>query len=407
MNHLTNQVGSTFCIEFPAKGAYVNVRRVTETPSGDYRGWVELFNGDVRLHGSALNLCLASARQGVVKSLNGKSGGLPWSDMLDTACNDVVAKLQAGAPVQTIRSSDAVAPEQFLVAPFLPTHEPTIVFGKGGSCKSYVALLLGIAAQLSWKNNPLAWTAPPKPVRTLYLDWETSRDVVHRRVKRLVKGMGLPELDICYRECRGSLSTEVDAVAGLVLKHEIGLVIVDSAGRAVGDDLNAPGPVNGFYSALRQLGATSLIVHHCAKNGFTKEKTPFGSQYFEANARSAWLIEREREGNDTDFALSLANTKVNDSPKHGNLGLRIHFDNTLGQESTRFELADLKQTEFCNRVPLKERMIDLLRHHGRLPVAAMAEELGESPVTIRARANGDKSTFVKVGEEWALKSNVQ
>lgn len=403
MEHRTDQVGNTFCVQFPEKGAYINVRRVVETPNGDFRGWVELYNGDVRLHGSALNLCLANARQAVIRAVNGRSGGLPWADMLDIACHDVVARLQAGNPLETIRSAEAAPPERFLVAPFLPFREPTILFGRGGSCKSYLALLLGLAARIPWKDNHLGISTGPKAVSTLYLDWETSKDVVHRRIRRLVKGMRLPDVDVSYRECRGSLVTEVDAVASLVLKHQIGLVIVDSAGRAVGDDLNAPGPVNTFYGALRQLGTTALIVHHCAKNEFSRERTPFGSQYFEANARSAWFIERQREGNDTDFVVSLSNTKVNDSPKHGALGLRVHFDNTPGQESTRFEVADLNETEFAHRVSLKERMVDLLRH-GPLSVAALAEELGESPVTIRARLNGCKDTFTKVGQEWGLKN---
>ena len=406
MEHVFEQSGNTFCVSFPKVGAFISVARIKELSSGDYRGWVELYAGDVKLHGSVVNLCLASARQTLQRSLNGKAGELPWGDMLDTACNEVIARLQAGSPMVTISSDAPVAPEQFLIKPFLPMHEPTILFGRGGSCKSYVGLLLGIAAQLAWRNNPLGWTTPLKPVRVLVLDWETSRDVVHRRVKRLVKGMSLPAVNIDYRECRGSLATEVDAVAGLVLQHKIGLVIVDSAGRAVGDDLNAPGPVNAFYAALRQLDVTSLIVHHCAKNELTREKTPFGSQYFEANARSAWFIEREREGSDTDFAVSLTNTKVNDSPKHPVVGLRVHFDNTPGQESTRFEATDLKHTEFADRMPLLEQIEAALLRSSLTP-AELAEELGKPTSTISPVLSRHKDRFASLGAgKWGVTANV-
>jgi AAA domain len=402
MQVMVEQVGKTFSVSFPDSGAHIGFSRITDQRNGDYRGWVSLCDGDVLLHSSAINLCTASARQTLVKSLN---NSLPWASMLDTACLEVAKRLMAGSPAEVIRSEDDVQPERHLVEPFLPLGEPTLVYGRGGSCKSYLALPLGVFVQLPWPENPFGWKVGQKSVNVLYCDWETSKDVIHRRLKRLLRGMGLPEaLHMTYRQCQGTLVSELEAIERIVMDQKIGFVVIDSAGRACGGDLNAPAPVNEFYTAIRQLGVTVLIVHHTSKDEFMKQKTPFGSSYFENNARSQWHIEREREGNETDFAVSLSHTKVNDSAKHRPLGLRVRFDNTPGQESTAFELCDLQETEFTRKLPLRER-IERLLQNGPLQPSEIAGELGEKEDVVRARLSDGKKHghFQNDGHFWSLK----
>jgi len=402
----TEQVGKTFDVSFPDTGAHIGFSRITDLHSGDYRGWVSLCDGDVLLHGSAINLCTASARQSLLKSLNGHSGTLPWSGMLDMACIEVIKRLMAGSPAEVIRSEETVPAEQYLIEPFVPLNEPTLLFGRGGSCKSYLALLFAVFVQLPWPANPFGWKVDSKSTNVLYLDWETSRNVIHRRLKRLLSGMGAPPaLHIIYRQCRGTLVSELEAIEKTVMDHQIGFVIIDSAGRGCGGDLNAPAPVNEFYTAARQLGKSPLIIHHSAKDEFRKEKTPFGSTYFENNARSQWYVEREREGNETDFVISLSHTKVNDSAKRRSIGLRVKFDNTPGQETTRFELCDLKQTEFADKLPLKDRLAVLLQD-GPLPIDKIAAQLGATEATVRTRLYENQNLFAKRQDKtWELKKN--
>jgi hypothetical protein len=404
MQVIVNQVGKTFDVSFPETGAHIGFSRITEQHNADYRGWVFLYNGDVLLHSSVINLCTASARQSLLKSL-GSSDTLPWTTMLDTACLEVTRRLMRGLPAEEIRSEDNVPPEQHLVDPILPLTEPTLLFGRGGSCKSYLALLLAISVQLPWADNPLGWRPGLKPVNVLYCDWETSRDVIHRRLKRLVRGLGLPEVHVMYRQSRGTLVSELEAIERLVMENKIGFIVLDSAGRACGGDLNAPAPVNEFFNAIKQLGVTALIVHHTSKDEFSKQKTPFGSTYFENNARSQWYIEREREGNETDFVISLSHTKVNDSPKHRPIGLRVRFDNTPGQESTAFELCDLQETEFTGKLPLRERIERLLVQSGAMQPSDIATELVEREDVVRARLNDGKKRgqFHNDGHLWRLK----
>jgi hypothetical protein len=265
--------------------------------------------------------------------------------------------------------------------------------------------LLAVCVGLPWQGNPFGWAVPSRSVSTLILDWETDRNTIHRRLKRLLRGMGLPEAFwLNYRQCRGPLMSELEAVEQAVMEKKVGLVILDSAGRACGGDLKEAGPVNAFYSAISQMGVTSLIIHHLAKDEFTKQKTPFGSAYFENNARSQWHIEKE-QGEETDFALSLSHTKVNDFAKHRAIGLRVKFENTPGSEATAFELCDLKDSEFADRVPLKDQIQASLSESGLLSVSEIASQTGKAEAVIRTILNRNKKLFVRVEGKWGILSD--
>lgn len=400
MQTRVEQVGRVFCCTFD-NGAVVRASRIRELPSGDYRGLLEVCDGDVLLHSSTVNMSVAGGRQAVVRSLNGSRDD--WGSVIDAACGQVIHRLMRGSPTVEICSEDLVSPQRYLLDPFLPLDQPTMLFGKPGSTKSYLALLMTVMVALPDATSAFGWKTGSKSANSLYVDNETSRDTVHRRLQELVRGMGLPPISIHYKRLYGSLSSELEGIQQTILDEKIGFVVVDSAGKGCGGDIKEAGPVNEFYGALNQLGVTVLVVHHQPKDEFAKQKSPFGSQYFEANARSVWHAERG-EGAENDFTVCLAHTKANDSGLHRPFGLRVRFDLAAKGKSVAFAPCDLKDSEFASKVPLRERMTDVLRA-GALPTGEIAEQLGETEHTVRTTLNRWKNAFVKVDGKWALRAH--
>ena len=396
----TEQLGRVFCCSFD-DGCVVRASRIRELPSGDYRALLEILDGDVLLHSSMANLCTASGRQAVVRSLNGSRDN--WGSILDAACGQVIHRLMLGSPTVEICTELAVSPQRYLLDPFLPLNQPTLLFGKPGSTKSFMALLMVVLVQLPVPDNAFGWKTGQKCTDCLYLDNETSRDTVRRRLQELLRGMGLPPIHIHYKRLIGALSAELESIQQTVMDKDIRLVVLDSAGKGCGGDITQAGPVNDFYTAVNQLGVTSLIIHHQPKDEITKNKSPFGSQYFEANARSVWHIERG-EGSEDDFMVLMRHTKSNDSALHRPMGLKVQFGQTSEGKSVRFGLADLRDSEFASKLPLRGRMIDILKS-GPLSVAEIAEQAGETQHTVRTVLNRCKNDFLKVSGKWGLKAH--
>lgn len=393
------QVGRVFACSFD-DGAVVRASHIRELPSGDYRGLLQVLDGDVLLHSSIANLCTATGRQAIVRSLNGSREN--WDSIIDTACGQVIHRLMQGSPAVEIRTEDAVSPQRYLLDPFLPLDQPTMLFGKPGSTKSFMALLMAVLVQLPVPDNDFGWKTGQQHTNCLYLDNETSRDTVHRRLQELLRGMGLPPIHIQYKRLNSALSAELEGVQQTIMDKQISFVVLDSAGKGCGGDITQAAPVNDFFTALNQMGTTSLVVHHQPKDEFTKKRSPYGSAYFEANSRSVWHIERG-EGSENDFVVMVRHTKSNDSALHRPIGLKVQFGQTPEGKSVHFRPHDLRDTEFASKLPLRERMADLLSH-GPLTVPEMAGALGESQASVRARANESRETIFRKlpGDEWGL-----
>lgn len=396
----TEQIGRLFCCSFD-NCCVVRVSRIRELPSGDYRGLVEVCDGDVLLHSSVANICVATGRQAIVRSLNGSPHN--WRAMIDAACADIIRRLMRGSPTVEICSEVPVIPQRYLVDPFLPLDQPTLLFGKPGSTKSFLALLMIVLVQLPLPKNDFRWTTSQKCTNCLYLDNETSRDTVHRRLQELLRGMELPPLHIHYKRLTGPLVSELESVQRTILDEKIGFVVLDSAGKGCGGDITQAGPVNDFFTALSQLGVTTLVVHHQPKDELSKNKSPYGSAYFEANARSVWHIERG-EGSEDDFLVMLRHTKSNDSALHRPIGLKVRFGKTAEGKSVQFGLSDLRDSEFAVKLPLRERIVGLLSSC-QLSAPDIATQLGEHQDKVRTILNRNERTFVKVNNLWGLLSS--
>ena len=106
------------------------------------------------------------------------------------------------------------------------------------------------------------------------------------------------------------------------------VVIIDSLGASVGADLNATEPAFQFFTALRQLPVTPLIIAHTAKDINNKRKTVYGNAYYSNEARVTWEITKQQEPDSSELTISLFNRKP--APFTG-----IHLRMSLNKLTTR------------------------------------------------------------------------
>jgi hypothetical protein len=256
---------------------------------------------------------------------------IAWDEILETLCVNTIEQFERGEPVEEIWSSADWERPGYLLNPIIPLGKPTIMFGDPGTGKSELALMFGIIILFPLENNPLNLIPPPRMYRPLLLDYEADSPEIGWRLKSLQEGMNLPPIVMNYRRCYIPFAQDIEQIKTHIEETKSEFLIIDSLGPACGGDLKEAAPALQFFSALRQLKVTSLIVAHTAKNGDGTKKTIYGSMFFEAIARSVWEVNGDQDDGADDINISLRHAKANMAKRNGTLGFNINFadDKTL------------------------------------------------------------------------------
>ena len=287
----------------------------------------------------------------IVKALYERASAFNWKNIMDYVCLKTQIMLAEGTPSVPARSDAPVKQVQFLAFPYLIKQECTVIFGPGGSFKSWFAQALCSMVQLGRQAWPMAKSlglrVPERSTPVLWCDWETDRDTFERRISLLSMGHELPRHAIQYLRLSSGLAHVVDQLHREVITHKIGLAVVDSMGMAAGGDINTQQIASDFFTALRSLEVTTLVITHEAKSELIKRKTPYGSVYVENEARNVWRVQKEQNEGDSTALLKLLHHKANDirrmPPRNYFLQLEGHFDHNSEefiQDWTRFKAAD-------------------------------------------------------------------
>ena len=286
----------------------VEVSRLHTHTDGRVTGEIFIRNGSKAIKPpSQINFVAERTRDSLVKSLTDTfPGKAEWRKIIDELCYYVLELTRQGEPVIEAWSGENVQPPKYLLDPFLIEGYPSIIFGDPGSIKSTLALVLSQVVTFPWVDNPMGLMAPTRPHKVLYLDWETDFATITWQLTMLERGMGLGSCMVHYRRCTLPLANDVAEIKKKIAELNIDLIILDSLGLATGGELKEAAPVLAFFAALRQLATTSLILAHSPKdNENVKNKSIYGSVFFQAQARNIWEIRKSQEqGSDTaDIAL--------------------------------------------------------------------------------------------------------
>jgi hypothetical protein len=370
---VVERVGSVFRITFEDQDVAV-VARAIHSENSYVKGelaWLSVAPGTHRLfHQGLLTFNSSDAKARLVKILKEYHPEKPWMAMVEEVSRLVLAQWRQGEPVKRL-SDDGDPPFPLAIEPFIYEQQPFIFFGIPGTLKSYLSLFLASFAALGEapEGNPFR---PKRVMHPLYLDWESNFRDQKSRIQKIERGLGKPLADrIMYRYQTASLMEDVDALAEIVIKNNIDLVIIDSLGPAVHQDLNSAESAQEFFRALRALNCTSIILAHCAKNA--AEKTVFGSQYFTALARGIAEVRKYQDPMSGVVSVGIFHRKSNMGPLIEPIGIEFFFskDAVVIQPGNIVDVPGLEEA-----MPLKNRILVFLAENGPSSPLKIATDLG-------------------------------
>lgn len=302
-----------------------------------------------------------------------------WRDMLEQFCVRVLQAEREGSPFTKVGSRPPRDFVPYLLYPFLPEKRATIVFGEGGSGKSFFAA--ACAVSISTGRQVLPGVTPVRKGRVLVLDWEADEDEWNDRLAAIARGAGIDEpIEVDYRFGGfAPITDQVESLARYVSDEGIDLIIVDSVGMASPssrDGSDANDATIRLMHALRAIGTTSLLIDHVSKatKADTKgSKDPYGSVYKTNLARQTFELRTTDEDHDEEASrhIVLVNRKVNNGPRRKPFGLRIdhhddgavtfHHENVLDTQSSLLSIPD-RIVEFLKTG--RQKPVDIARTLG-------------------------------------------
>ena len=357
---ITQQLGNIL-FEWEDYGVHAEISRLRNKRDGGVSGEVLLTTTNPEyssgLHHGSLNFLSSSSKVSLIKAMGNKYPEANWDEIIEQLCFSTLQLTRQGSPVDNLETITDLNPPGYLLDPIMPLNQPTIIFGEGGVGKSELALILHICILLPWEGNPLNITTLGTSTKSLYCDWEADRYIINWQLKCLTEGMGLGYANIAYRRCHQSLADDIEQIQKAITDTGAKVIIIDSLGAACGGDLKDAEVAIRFFTALRQLNMTSLILAHTSKDQQAQAKTIFGSAFFYNYARSVWELRKVQEIGEDTISLGLFHRKANQSKLHPPLGFNIHFNGT----KTMVTRQDTKKVdEFLQRMPIKTRVLEAL-----------------------------------------------
>jgi len=235
-----------------------------------------------------LNLRSISSREGFIRPL---LRNLPIKLPLDMMLSDAIEILD-----KSLGSEDGshwieeaeIRPVQFMFSPFLVEGVPNLLFGKGGTGKSYFCLRLAISVV---SGRSFLDLTPNQTGKVLYLDFEDTGSEAHDRLLRLCGAFNpdweaIKERIRYFRAVGRPLKDLVPILKHRIQQDDVKLLIVDSANAACGGRPEEAEIASLYFNSLAQLEITSLTIAHETKA--ENHAYPFGSVVWWNMPRNIW-----------------------------------------------------------------------------------------------------------------------
>ena len=292
-----------------------------------------------RVFRGRLGLLSRSGIKGCVDTLKRRVPSEPWEDIIDNVCDRALDNQRTKLKPKIVGLKEPKRKRPvYQVWPLLPSRQMTLIYGQGGIGKSWLALYLCALVDNGLTANGLN----ADPGNSLYVDWETDRDTLEARAWAIKRGE--PEIGdgwgLRYQSAQGPLVDWIDDLANHVARENFDLVVIDSVGMALGGDAGNDEKVLTFFTALRQIEATILLVDHMTKGPDSEERGAFGSIYKRNQARSYWEMRQSQNG---EMTMGLYHRKANNSRLSPPVGLSLEIveDDDYAIKSASFSRCDV------------------------------------------------------------------
>jgi len=308
---------------------------------------------------------------------------IDWAGLLEEVCQRVITAERAGKPAIVLRDLPRPTADTLLdVNGFrFPEHHPTILFGDGGTLKSYFCLyLLGSLAE--------------RGKRVALFDWELDAAQHRLRLERL-HGTDMP--DVRYVRCDRPLIYEADRLLAVARADALDFAVYDSAGYACNGRPEDAEQALAYFRAVRQIGLGSLHIAHVNK-GEQADQKPFGSSFWHNPARSTWFVKLAATSQDGRVTtIGLMNRKSNLGPQLP----AVAYDVAFGQPEQRTTVSQVDAAsvdELAASLPLRDRLRTAIQQSGGTPqtIAALAESLGAEKDSVEKTLKRNTKIFQRV-----------
>ena len=328
-----------------------------------------------------------------ISDLRKKDPEIPWDDLIEQMNTVVYDDYNMGIPVEDMSGGgiSADTDAQWLIHPLVEEGNPTLIYGKGSSGKSWLGQTLSILVHEGLSVDGL--TVKEGPHRVLYLDWETTSSDIRKRFGMIRSGLGLEGVrneGLLYKAMTRSLAEDLEAVLEVIQDQSIDFCVLDSAGYATGGHPEDSGAAMDLFSAIRELRVSSVVISHVNKAG-----SLFGSEYFWNNPRFIFEAHKYQTEGDKKVVTGLFNRKSNNAGLLAPIVWELDFSE-LG--TVTLSRRNPEDTGLEPLLHLRDRIINLLREQkiGGLTVAHLAEVLEKSEGHIRKEISTNKDLFEKL-----------
>lgn len=393
----TVKVGiNSFTYSWPQIGVIVDLGRVDESGVCEIKFWHNNGTGAQLLHFSKLNLLSATSCNQVAKRLK-LNANIDWDTILTYVTTLTLESLRKGEPLENI----GVTPEQidieYQLYPILEKNQPITIYGPGGSSKSYLAAYIACLVQFGVTGLELAihkWI--PVTGNVLYLDWESNRQNVNRRLWYIKRGLGIVDetQTILYRRCTQPLTSDLPEIQKIITDKNVALTIIDSQMAASSYGTDPAANASQYYNGLRSLNCTTLTIDHMAKidwRGSMGENVgPYGSVVKFNRARSVFEVQKKQKPNERYYKLKLMQRKCSEGQIMDDIGIQVDF---LENEKEKLDMITFswfdpkKDEEFTTQEADLEDQILTILADGPLAVRQISKALDSSEGTIRTTLN--------------------
>lgn len=352
---------------------------------------------ELPLYAGRFSLSSLAARKTAAGYLAARGNGADYAEILEQFCTAVMAEERRGEPFEQVGRAPLRTALEHRLAPLLPLDDPAWLYAPFAVGKTTIAAAAALSVAAGVEVIP---GMRPRQCPVLILDWEARHAAWNDRIARIAAGHGVTvPATIHYRRCARALPDQVPEVAAFATEHGVGLVIIDSAGKAIPsarEGVDANEGALQLTRALRAIGGTSLVIDHVRGDQLGTEQAiarPYGSVYKLNEARSAWELRRERDSVPNRADLALIHAKVNDGPRQAPIGLAIEYDGDTGP--IRFVRADIEAPELLRALSRPEHMARLL-HAGPRSTRDLAEQIGCKESDVRQVLSRHPERFLRL-----------
>ncbi len=268
-------------------------------------------------------------------------------------------------------------PLRYLLEPLVQDNEHTLIGAKGGSLKSMTALAICLSLATQRTIIPGLEPRAEKPVRCLYIDYETNGYTHRRRLGSIAqsKGIVVPPQMIGYKRLTTPLVQMKSELQQLIALKGVGFVVVDSVGRAVGGETVGETDVQSYYNATSAFGVPILSIGHTSK---TNNETVAGNAQWENQARSMWIFEAAKEHGSNSVIVGMHHRKVNE----GELLPSLNYAVTFGEGGVSYAQAQDEDVKQITGVDMKTRIRIFLGDRPNSTAKEISEALERSDTQV-------------------------